>query len=35
MKGWVMVARQGCSDDLQLRRWLDQALAFVKTLPPK
>ncbi len=35
MKGWVMVAKEGFDRDEALNAWLDQAKAFVKTLPPK
>ena len=35
MKGWVMVEPRGCRTDAQLRRWLEQARDFVRTLPPK
>ena len=32
MKGWVMVASDGCKSDRDLKAWLDQAKGFVKTL---
>jgi len=35
MKGWVMVAEDGFKSDSELKEWLDQAVNFVKTLPPK
>ena len=35
MKGWVMVAKESFDRDEALKAWLDQAKAFVKTLPPK
>ena len=35
MKGWVMVNREGFSSDQALQQWLDQARAFVVSLPPK
>ncbi len=35
MKGWVMVACDGCKSDQALKAWLDQAKAFVGTLPKK
>ena len=35
MKGWVMVAKEGFTGEEALEAWLDQAKAFVKTLPPK
>jgi TfoX/Sxy family transcriptional regulator of competence genes len=34
MRGWVVVAGETL-DDPDLDRWLDQAGAFVATLPPK
>ena len=35
MKGWVMVEPAGVRTTAHLRKWLDQARAFVETLPPK
>lgn len=35
MKGWVMVAREGFSEDAALKNWLEAAKAFAETLPPK
>ena len=35
MKGWVMVAGDGCRSDQTLGVWLDRAKKFVKSLPPK
>ena len=35
MKGWVMVANDGFKSDRDLKKWLDQAVDFVKTLPAK
>jgi hypothetical protein len=35
MRGWVMVSREGYSDDTQLRQWLETAKTFVDTLPAK
>lgn len=35
MKGWVMVSPDGTDTDAELQAWLDQALAFAATLPPK
>jgi len=35
MKGWVMVEPAGCRTAAQLKKWLDQARAFVETRPPK
>jgi hypothetical protein len=34
MRGWVMVGGKGIRGE-SLAAWLDQALAFVRTLPPK
>lgn len=35
MKGWVMVADEGFKTDDALRDWLNQAVHFVRNLPPK
>lgn len=35
MKGWVMVAQGGFDDDSELKRYVDLAISFVKTLPAK
>lgn len=38
MDGWLRVAddeRGGLDDDTELRTWIDEALAYVRTLPPK
>jgi hypothetical protein len=35
MEGYVHVAPQGTATDADLAGWLDRALAFVETLPPK
>jgi TfoX/Sxy family transcriptional regulator of competence genes len=35
MRGWVMVDRKGFKSDAMLKKWLDQAKAFVAALPPK
>lgn len=35
MKGWVMVDPDGLDRDSQVTEWLDRALTFVATLPPK
>jgi TfoX/Sxy family transcriptional regulator of competence genes len=35
MKGWVMVSEAGYEDDHDLQKWLDQGLAFARSLPPK
>jgi TfoX/Sxy family transcriptional regulator of competence genes len=34
MRGWILVASDGLSDD-DLERWIDQARRYVATLPPK
>ena len=35
MPGYVVVANEGLAHDADLKSWLDLALAFVATLPPK
>jgi hypothetical protein len=35
MKGWVFVDADGIDRDASLRAWIDRALRFVRTLPPK
>ena len=35
MKGYVFVAPDGVAEDADLQAWLDRALAFVGSLPPK
>ncbi len=35
LRGWVMVDSSGVARDEDLRTWVDQAVQFVKTLPPK
>ena len=35
MKGWVMVAQEGFQADNDLANWLNQAMEFVRSLPPK
>ena len=35
MVGYVYVARSACETDADLKSWLDEALSFVETLPPK
>ena len=35
MKGWVLVAPEGIEEDGQLKDWIQLALKFVRTLPPK
>jgi len=35
MKGWITVAPDALEDDDALAAWIDDALGFVRTLPPK
>ena len=35
MRGWVYVDPPGLSSDAALAEWVDRALSFVETLPPK
>ncbi|MEA2167311.1 MAG: hypothetical protein QOF76_611 [Solirubrobacteraceae bacterium] len=35
MDGWLLVAAAGVEDDAALAGWVEQALSFVRTLPPK
>lgn len=35
MKGWAMVEADGLETDEQLSDWIQRALKFVRTLPPK
>ncbi|TPN79561.1 TfoX/Sxy family protein [Mesorhizobium sp. CU2] len=35
MEGYVRVAPEGVANEADLAAWLDRALAFVETLPPK
>ena len=35
MKGWVMMAPDGYEDQTDLEHFVGEAVAFVKTLPPK
>lgn len=35
MTGWVLVEPDGLDEDQPLRRWLDRALRFLRTLPAK
>jgi TfoX/Sxy family transcriptional regulator of competence genes len=34
MRGWILVASDGLSDD-DLERWIDQACRYAATLPPR
>jgi TfoX/Sxy family transcriptional regulator of competence genes len=35
LKGFIYVSPAGTASDADLQRWVDRALAFVETLPPK
>ncbi len=35
MEGYIRVAPEGSASEADLAAWLDRALAFVETLPPK
>lgn len=35
MKGWLLVAGDACADDEVLQAWVEQAVAFARSLPPK
>jgi TfoX/Sxy family transcriptional regulator of competence genes len=35
MRNWVAVEPDGVEDDYQLKDWVERALKFVKSLPPK
>ena len=35
MRGWVMVGPDGTAGDQEFQAWVDKAVAFVRTLPPK
>ena len=35
MKGWLMVAADGCAEDGELRRWVGRGVAFARSLPAK
>ena len=35
MRGWVVVAPEGCRSSADLLSWAEMGLAFVRTLPPK
>jgi TfoX/Sxy family transcriptional regulator of competence genes len=35
MKAWVLVEPQGLATDAQLKRWVDRAARFARSLPPK
>jgi len=33
MAGWVMVAPDGCANESDLKAWVDQGLAYARSLP--
>jgi TfoX/Sxy family transcriptional regulator of competence genes len=35
MAGWVMVEPEGCEKEADLKNWVDQGLAFARSLPAK
>ncbi len=35
MKGWILVAPEGCRSDPDLQRWIDMGVKFAKSLPAK
>jgi hypothetical protein len=35
MKGWVMVLSEALESDEELKDWMQRAVSFVRTLPPK
>jgi TfoX/Sxy family transcriptional regulator of competence genes len=35
MKGWLLVDPVGYSEDDDLKRWVDRAVAYAASLPPK
>ena len=35
MKGWVLVAAEGCEDDATLAAWVGRGVEFALSLPPK
>jgi len=35
MKGWIMVEQEGFSSDKELKKWLEKARSFVRSLPKK
>ncbi len=35
MKGWIMVSSGGYPTERSLQGWIDQALAYTRSLPPK
>ena len=35
MRGWALVAPEGIEQDADLKRWVDRAVKFARTLPAK
>jgi TfoX/Sxy family transcriptional regulator of competence genes len=35
MKGWIMIQPEGLAEEDQIKRWVEQAIQFVQSLPPK
>jgi hypothetical protein len=35
MKGWILVASDGCAEDADLQRWVARGVAYARSLPPK
>ena len=35
MTGWLMVGPAGTADDASLGRWVERAVGYVSTMPPK
>jgi TfoX/Sxy family transcriptional regulator of competence genes len=35
MKGWLVVAAEGCKTEKQLSTWIKESIEFALTLPPK
>lgn len=35
MKGWVMVGPEGLEDDAAFEEWVQEGIAFARSLPPK
>jgi hypothetical protein len=33
MKGWLLVSPEGCASDKALEGWMEQGIAFARTLP--
>jgi TfoX/Sxy family transcriptional regulator of competence genes len=35
MRGWILVAPEGATDEKELAAWIARGVAFARTLPPK